>query len=62
MTYDELKDLIYTYEEDPSLSEVHFGCDCGCGGDSWTIETWREYGEASDLAKEKLEKFGVTFD
>lgn len=24
----------------PDRMEVHFGCDCGCGGDSYTIESW----------------------
>lgn len=26
----------------PSNMAVHFGCDCGCGGDTYTIEDWDE--------------------
>jgi len=40
-----LLEYLAEYDEDdyydcPSCLEVHFGCDCGCGGDFYTPEDW----------------------
>lgn len=46
--------------------DVHFGCDCGCGGDSYTLEDFeimcKEFDEAEQAFKELCEKFGIDFD
>ena len=50
----------------PSRAGVHFGCDCGCGGDSYTSEEWDEEERLADeaiaAAKEFCEKNGITYD
>lgn len=43
MKFSELKELFYNYEQarwSPTRMNVHFGCDCGCGGDTYTQESW----------------------
>lgn len=43
MKFTELKELIHNYEQalwSPTRMNVHFGCDCGCGGDTYTTESW----------------------
>lgn len=43
MKFTELKELINNYEQalwSPTHMNVHFGCDCGCGGDTYTQESW----------------------
>lgn len=62
MTFDELRSYVYDIENDPSRSEVRFGCECGCGGDSYTIEEWETVCNAADVATQKLEELGITFD
>lgn len=46
--------------------EVHFGCDCGCGGDSYTEEQWdamcKYADEARDEFKTVCENFGIEWD
>jgi hypothetical protein len=32
----------------PNYSEVHFGCDCGCGGDGYDPEEWDELCNGAD--------------
>lgn len=50
----------------PSRSEVRFGCDCGCGGDSYTAESWdAEEADALQAIKEAKEfctEFGIEYD
>lgn len=45
---------------------VHFGCDCGCGGDLYALEDFevmcKEFDEAEQAFKELCEKFGIDFD
>jgi len=60
--FNELGDLVYDVRNDPSRSEVRFGCGCGCGGDSYSTEEWGELCAAAEEAKEKLSKIGITFD
>lgn len=48
------------------MSEVRFGCDCGCGGDSYTVESWHEMCETADEARKEFkqlcESIGVEWD
>ena len=38
-------------------SEVHFGCNCGCGGDSYTSELWDEMVNGYDETEAKCIQF-----
>lgn len=69
MKLSNLQDLFYAYngaKYAPSLSEIHFGCDCGCGGDSYTTESWDEAEASAAKAiadmKEFCTKFGIYYD
>jgi len=33
---------------------VHFGCDCGCGGDTYTSEQWDKMVKDTEDAEENL--------
>jgi hypothetical protein len=44
------------YYSDITL-EVHHGCSCGCGGDSYTSETWDEMCNSYDETETKCIKF-----
>lgn len=56
---------IYCLEADCN-HEVHYGCDCGCGGDTYDSESWDDMLENSDKAynalKTALESLGVVWD
>lgn len=69
MKFSELVTLFNDYENalySPSRSEVKFGCDCGCGGDSYTKESWDEEEQyAADSIvkmKEFCTKYGIYYD
>lgn len=38
-------------------SEVHYGCDCGCGGNSYDEASWDSMSNAYDSTEEKIKKF-----
>lgn len=38
--YSIVSDFEHYYLHSDLNMEVHFGCDCGCGGDSYTEESW----------------------
>lgn len=38
--YSVIQDFENYYLHSDLMSEVRFGCDCGCGGDSYTTEQW----------------------
>lgn len=44
---------------------VHYGCDCGCGGDAYTQEGWdemiRDYKEAIADMKELCQKLDIVY-
>lgn len=49
----EIRDLVYNFEDlyvySPMMSGVSFGCDCGCGGESFSEASWDNYKkDASD--------------
>jgi len=45
---------------------VHLGCDCGCGGDSYTPESWddecKDADEAVQRAIDWCNLYGVEYD
>lgn len=45
-TASDVEDLVNNFSNyylwGPSRMEVHFGCECGCGGNNYTEETWDE--------------------
>lgn len=69
MTFSELLQFIHNFEEatmTPSSLGVQFGCDCGCGGDTYTKEAWDKAEEASEKAvaeaKDFCTKHGFYYD
>ena len=62
MTINELMDLVYTYKEAPWMYEVRLGCECGCGGNDYTLEEWEIMGKEWDFAVIELKKLGIKFD
>jgi hypothetical protein len=69
MKFSELKELFddYSYaSSSPSRSAVIFGCDCGCGGDSYTEEEWDAEEDEADNAIAAMEqfclKYGIEYD
>lgn len=65
-TLDEIAGAYRAAMYSPSRLGIHFGCDCGCGGDSYTSEEWDEEERLADeaiaAAKEFCEKNGITYD
>ena len=56
MTINDVVEIANLYAEisyHPINSEVRFGCDCGCGGDSYTEDEWDK--ESADLVEMKKE-------
>lgn len=52
--FEEIKELfrqLLSIEEEISCSDYHpgsevrFGCDCGCGGDAYDLDSWAALGE-----------------
>lgn len=69
MKFSDIAKLVYDYENasySPSRVSVKFGCDCGCGGDSYTTESWNKEEDAAELAinevKSFCEKYGFEYD
>jgi len=54
MTARELENIVWEFNEyymqSPAMQAVHFGCECGCGGDSYTNESWDDVHQAGDDA------------
>lgn len=45
MKFSELNVIFMNYDTarwSPTRSSIRFGCDCGCGGDRYTKESWDE--------------------
>jgi len=60
MKFSELEDLLYEYTNamcSPSRMHVNFGCDCGCGGDSYTVESWDEAERSAEETIQKVKDF-----
>lgn len=69
MKLSELEILFMDYDQakwSPDRMGVHFGCDCGCGGDSYTPEQWDNEIAAADVYIMKMKKFceeyGIEYD
>jgi hypothetical protein len=65
MNFTELLDAVRDYENamySPSKCEVRFGCDCGCGGDSYTLESWNLEEKAADEAVAKMKQICVNLN
>lgn len=69
MKLSDLIQILNTYENamySPSRSEVRFGCDCGCGGDSYTAESWDAEEDAAAEAivamKAFCKEYGFEYD
>jgi hypothetical protein len=45
---------------------VKIGCDCGCGGDMYTAESWRAEEDTADKTIKKMkqfcEQYGIEYD
>ncbi len=53
MKFSELESLVQDYLNacySPTRMSVHFGCDCGCGGDTYTTESWDAEEQAAQEA------------
>ena len=61
MTFDELKDHVSNVEDMNHLSSVHFGCDCGCGGNYYTSAEWDFILSEGEKSQAILEEGGITF-
>ena len=61
-----IAELYYDSMNTPNSDGTRFGCDCGCGGDSYTPEMWDAEMKAAEEAWEELVKlcttFGVTYE
>lgn len=61
-----IQDFENYYLHSDLMSEVHFGCDCGCGGDSYTTEQWVRMCNAAYEARKEFKQFceslGVEWD
>lgn len=62
MNWRELKDLVYNVDSFYDIDTVHYGCECGCGGDSYTEEAWDNICTDGEDVIKKLKKIGITFD
>ena len=66
MKASELQRLFDTFYDTEVCSTMIFGCDCGCGGDLYTLEEWGSMHEDSYKAtkglKEALASLNVEWD
>jgi len=69
MKLSELEKLFAHYESarwSPSRMNVKIGCDCGCGGDMYTAESWRAEEDTADKTIKKMkqfcDKYGIEYD
>lgn len=69
MKFSTVVQIVQAYESaqwSPTRMNVHFGCDCGCGGDSYTLETWdEEEHEAQNAIIEAMQlcsRLGIEYD
>lgn len=57
-----LAGLLSEIEGSPLATGVHFGCDCGCGGDSYTDEEWDQETEDYCNAIKELDELCEELD
>ncbi len=61
MNYLDLVAHVTNIEGRPSAYGTRFGCDCGCGGDFYTIEDWDKGEQLAEDSIETLTKLGIIF-
>lgn len=62
MKFEDLRTHVDNIAYRPSACNVRFGCDCGCGGDSYTYEHWSEGEQAADESIVALKAIGIIFE
>lgn len=69
MKFSEIESLVEDYvvaRYSPSRQAVHFGCDCGCGGNLYTRESWDAEERFAQDTIEKVKEFchnmGIKYD
>ena len=69
MKFSDVLDIVRAYESalwSPSRTGVRLGCDCGCGGDSYTVESYEEEErQANDdilAAMNMCKRLGIEYD
>lgn len=69
MKFSTIIEIVQAYESaqwSPSRMSVHLGCDCGCGGDDYTPESWdeeeREADKAIAEAMNLCRQLGIEYD
>lgn len=62
MEYSKLRELMDYIDYSPLNSSVILGCECGCGGEFYTSESWDEEEKKVEEAKDKLRELGITFE
>ena len=65
MLFSKLEEMLENYNRakySPSRSEVHFGCECGCCGDSYTEDSWQTEENEATEAINKIKNFCLFHD
>jgi len=61
-----IQDFENYYLHSDLMSDVRFGCDCGCGGDSYILDSWNQMCNAADESRKEFKQFcesiGVEWD
>lgn len=65
MEFRDVIDLVHAYESDvaehPSNMGRKFGCDCGCGGDTYSAEDLEELDKAEAETMEAVHAFCIKY-
>lgn len=65
MKLTDLVTLVNEYEQatwSPSRMEVRLGCECGCGGDSYTSESYEEEEQEAERAINRIKHFCIKYN
>ena len=69
MKLSEIEDVFNDYASakwSPSRMHVTLGCECGCGGDSYTIDSYNAEEDAADASITKMKQLcdtlGIEYD
>ena len=69
MKFSDIEALMFDYKfaaYSPSRMHVIFGCECGCGGNSYTAESWTEEEDNAIKAIERVklfcDRYGIEYD
>ena len=64
MKFSEVHEMIRDYEYalySPSRTGMHLGCECGCGGNKYTVELWDAEEQFANEAIAKAKRFCSTY-